>query len=92
MGMHLDGSGVVNGVAGGIRHREIHLLRAILRYAHGRMSLQGEITEAFSGTAPMPGGAQSIAAIVFGGGIAELFLREDRLAGQDDSAEFTGGS
>src|SRR5690242_9280765 len=89
--MRLDGPRVTNGAARGICYREINLLGAILRDAHRRVRSQGNIAQAFSRTAPVPAGAQSVAAVVLGRGIVQLLLRKNGLAGKDHRAEFTGG-
>src|SRR5260370_40149292 len=88
--MRFDGASIANGVPGGVCHREIDLLGAILRDAYGRMRSQGNVAEAFPRTAPAAGGVQSIAAIILGRGIAQLFLRQNGLAGEDYGAEFVG--
>ena len=91
-GVRLDVAGVTNGPAGGICNREIDPLGAVLGNAHGRMRLQGDIAKTFSGTSPAARGAQSIVAVVLGGGIPQLFLRKNGLAGKNDSAKFPGGT
>src|SRR5260370_11450862 len=88
--MRFDGASVANGVPGGVCYREIDLLGAILRDAYGRMRSQGNVAEAFPRTAPAAGGVQSIAAIILGRGIAQLFLRQNGLAGEEYGPGITG--
>ena len=87
MGVRFDLTGVANGFAGGVGHREIDLLRAILRHAHDQMRLEGDVAEAFSRTCPSARGVQAVAPIVFGRFIgvgAVVSVTNDGKASEDD--------